>query len=216
MKLFLILFLILFSPTQQKTVQDPEARQILEAFSQKAKKSKGIKMSFILIVENHQDNSSNKTKGELWLKGDRYRLVLDKTVTYYDGKNVFTYMPEAKEVTISKPSAKDDDLFIRNPSKIFNVYEQSFKFRFLGTTTYNRKKCYEIDLYPYDLNKSYSIIKLIIEEDTYQLVATKMVMKAGIHYIIYIEKYDSDAQLNDKDFTFDIKSVKDVEVVDLR
>lgn len=214
----LIIFLFFVAPIFQKStqVQDPEARQILDMFSKKAKNAESLKINFTFITENHQNNTTQQAKGELWIKGDKYKLVLDKIITYYDGKNLYTYMPQAKEVTISKPSEKDDDMFLKNPSKIFTLYQQNFKFRYLGQTTYNRYNCHEIDLYPFDINKKYSIIKLLIQEDEYRLVAAKMIMKSGIHYIFYVDKFDSSARLSDSEFSFDVKAHKDVEVVDLR
>jgi len=131
MKTFLAILLFM-APMFQKNVQDPEAMQILESFSKKARNAESLKINFTFITENHQNNTTQQTKGELWMKGDKYKLVLDKTITYYDGKNLYTYMPQAKEVTISKPSDKDDDLFLKNPSKIFTLYQQNFKFRYLG------------------------------------------------------------------------------------
>jgi|YNPNPStandDraft_1061719.scaffolds.fasta_scaffold01533_9 outer membrane lipoprotein-sorting protein len=215
MKTFLAILLFM-APMFQKNVQDPEAMQILESFSKKARNAESLKINFTFITENHQNNTTQQTKGELWMKGDKYKLVLDKTITYYDGKNLYTYMPQAKEVTISKPSDKDDDLFLKNPSKIFTLYQQNFKFRYLGQTTYNRYSCYEVDLYPFDINKKYSIIKLLIQEDEYRLVAAKMIMKSGIHYIFYVDKFDNSARLSDNEFSFDVKAYKDIEVVDLR
>ncbi|MCX7985646.1 MAG: outer membrane lipoprotein carrier protein LolA [Bacteroidales bacterium] len=211
--LLILTFLNIFS---QQNVQDPEAKKVLELLSKNARNEAGLKINFTLITENHQDNTTQKVKGELWLKGDKYKLALDKTITYYDGKNVYTYIPKAKEVTITKPSEKDDELFIRNPSKIFTLYQKNFKFRYLGQTTYNRNNCHEVDLYPVDINKSYSIIKLLIKEDEYALVAAKMIMKAGIHYIFYVDKFDNAVRIDDREFTFDTKANKDVEVVDLR
>lgn len=199
-----------------KAQQDPEAQKILEAFSNKYKKYTSIKMNFTFAIENHQTGENTKSKAEMWLKGNKYKIILNNHHTYFDGKDIYNYMPNEKEVSIAKPNPKKDESFLQNPSQIFTIYKKDFKFRLLGQTQWNKKSCYEVDLYPIDINKNYSIIKLLIDNDNYDLIAAKMIMKNGIHYIIYVEKITTNEKINDNEFTFDIKAHKGVEVIDLR
>jgi outer membrane lipoprotein-sorting protein len=212
----ILIVLSIFSINLFASQQDPEAKKILDPFANKAKSAPTIKINFTFIIENHQNGQTQKSKGELWLKGDKYKIIQDKSIIYYDGKYNYTLLPQSKEVTITNPSNKGEESLLKNPSQIFSIYSKDFKFQYIGETSYNNIKCHEIDLYPFDINKSYSIIKLLINKDDYSLCAARMIMKSGIHYILYVDKIDYKSRIADNEFTFDPKANKDIEVVDLR
>lgn len=217
MQKLLVLISIIFLNIQMAISQyDPEAQKILDALAKKVKDYGSIKMNFTLVIENHQNGESQKHKGDILFKGEKYRMNIKKNMVYFDGKNVYNYLPEAKEVTISKPKKKDEDLFYQNPVQLFNLYTKNFKYRLLGQTSFYKRNCYEVDLYPIDIDKKYSIIKLLIDTSDNMLVAAKMIMKSGIHYILYIDSFNPGVKATDADFTFDIKANKDIEVIDLR
>ncbi len=213
---YLAIFFSFFTSYSLLSQQDPEAKKILEKFSQKVKSFPVYAADFTIIDENHQNGEKSENKGKVLIKGSKYKVEFNKTIIYFDGKNIYNYMPEAKEVSVVKPHKKDDDIFINNPVKFFNMYTSDYKFQYLGETTDDGINCYEVDLYPYDLTKKYSIIKLLISKEKLKLKSAKLIMKSGIHYIVQIDAFNGQAQAADKDFIFDIKEHKDVEVVDLR
>ncbi len=217
MQKLIILFSAILLHTHLAVAQyDPEAQKILDALAKKVKTYSSIKMNFTLVIENHQNGETQKHKGDILFKNEKYRMNLKKNIVYFDGKNVYNYLPESKEVTISRPNKKDEDLFYQNPVQLFTLYTKNFKYRLLGQTSFNKHNCYEVDLYPVDIDKKYSIIKLLIDTNDNMLVAAKMIMKSGIHYIIYIDTFNPDVKASDSDFTFDTKANKDVEIIDLR
>jgi outer membrane lipoprotein carrier protein len=213
-KIFTI-FLI-FSYITTFSQQDPEAKKILENFSKKTKSYSAYSAKFTIESENHQNGEKQSNTGEILIKGDKYRMNLNKTIIYYDGSNIYNYIPESKEVSIAKPDKKKDDSFLKDPSKLFNIYTKDYKFRLLGETSVDSVNCYEVDLYPFDNNKKYSILKLLIDIQKLELVKAKVIMKSGIHYILNIQSFNNKIKATDKDFVFDVKAYKDIEVVDLR
>jgi outer membrane lipoprotein carrier protein len=213
-KILTILLLFFFATVFSQ--QDPEAKKILDNFSKKTKSYSAYSARFTIESENHQSGEKQTNTGEILIKGDKYRMNLNKTVIYYDGSSIYNFIPESNEVSIAKPDKKKDDSFFKDPSKLFNIYTKDYKFRLLGESTINNAACYEIDLYPFDSNKKYSIIKLLIDKEKLELVKAKVIMKSGIHYILNIQSFDSTTKVTDKDFIFDVKSHKDIEVVDLR
>jgi hypothetical protein len=86
----------------------------------------------------------------------------------------------------------------------------------LGDVTENGRECYEVDLYPIDIKKKYSIVKLLIDKEKLELVSSKLIMRSGVHYIVNIDSFNSLLNASDQDFIFDIKAHKGIEVVDLR
>lgn len=216
LKIFICLLLFVNNFLVIQAQSDPDAQRILDNLSKKVKSLNSLKINFSLIIENHQNGENQKYKGDLLIKGEKYKVNIKKHMIFFDGKNVYNYLPDSKEVTISRPSKNDDELFYQNPLRLINSYTKKFKYRLLGESTLNKKNCYEIDLYPIDINKKYSIIKLLIDVDQNMLVGAKMIMKSGIHYMLYVDSFNTNVKALDSDFFFDTQTNKDVEVIDLR
>jgi len=218
MKIFVIFFitysLIIINISYSQ--QDPEAKKILDKFSEKTKSFKAYQATFTIISENHQNGDKSESKGSILIRGDKYKMLINKTEVYFDGKVIFNFSTESNEVSIVKPNKKKEDIFPDNPTKLFNIYTTDYKFHYLGDITENGRECYEVDLYPNDIKKKYSIVKLLIDKVKLELVSSKLIMKSGVHYIVNIDSFNSQANASDQDFVFDIKAHKGIEVVDLR
>ncbi len=75
---------------------------------------------------------------------------------------------------------------------------------------------YEIDLFPYDLDKSYHTIKLLIDKDTYQLRSMQTLEKQGVIHSITVTGFQPGARTGDDYFIFKPEDHPDVVVVDTR
>lgn len=196
--------------------QDPEAQKILDAFSKKTKSYKAYNAQFEIVYENKQNGESTENKGNITIMGNKYKMNINQTDIYFDGKNTYNYSSKSNEVSISSPKKKDEESFFNNPSRLFNLYTKEFKFRLLGEIVYKSRVCYEIDLFPKDLNKKYSIIKLLIDIENLELISAKLIMKSGVNYTLNILKFTANIAANEKDFNFDSSKYKGIEIIDLR
>jgi outer membrane lipoprotein-sorting protein len=82
-------------------------------------------------------------------------------------------------------------------------------------SVYNHN-CHIVDLFPQNLNKSYSRIRLIIDADTYQLVAAVSFAKSGVIYEMKTTDYQTNATIADADINFNASRYPKVEVIDMR
>jgi outer membrane lipoprotein carrier protein len=216
-KLFFSLnFILLFFAGIISAQQDPEAKKILDQFSDKTRLHSAFQATFTILSENHQSNESTENKGVILIKGNKYRIELNDNFIFFNGKEIFNYIPSSNEVSILKPSKKNEDDFLGNPANLFKIYLTDYKFRYLGEIISKNRKCYEVDLYPKELNKKYSIVKMLIDKENFQLVSAKLVMKSGIQYVIQIDNFNGRVNASDKDFNFDVKAHKGIEINDLR
>jgi outer membrane lipoprotein-sorting protein len=196
--------------------QDPEAKKILEEFTAKTKSYSAYQVGFTISSENHQNGEKSENKGTILIKGSKYKMEINHTEIYFDGKNIYNFTRKSNEVSIVKPNKNKDDFFLNNPSNIFTIYTKEYKFQYLGETKLKNKTCYEIDLYPMDLNKKYSIIKLLIDKEKLELVSAQAKMKSGVTYTVSVDTFNPRAVAQEKDFSFDVKAHNGVEVVDMR
>jgi outer membrane lipoprotein-sorting protein len=213
---YLLVVLLLVLSFESFAQQDPEAKSILDKFSNKSKSYSTIKAEYVVSTENKQNGEKSSKKGTLLLKGDKYKMDFNGSVVYFDGKSIWSYIKDANEVNITKPNKKSDDYILNNPSKLFTIYSKEYKYRYLGDVTMKGHDCSEVDLYPYDINKSYSIIKLLIDKQSLELVSAKIIEKSGISITIDIVKFLTNVPTVENDFVFDAKLFPGIEVIDLR
>jgi outer membrane lipoprotein-sorting protein len=200
---------------QEKIIQDPEAKTVLDRVAAKARQMKTIQADFELVIEDKKENSRSTSTGNLVIKQEKYKITTQESVVYFDGRTMWTYMIPNKEVTISEPG-KNDEEFMSNPAKIFTFYNRDFKYRYVKETTLNGTKFHEIDLYPMNLNQPYTRIRIFVSQETDMPEIISTAGKDGVDYTVNFRNLQSDREISDQSFTFDPSKNKKVEVIDMR
>ena len=95
------------------TLGQNEAKTILDKSAAKIKALPAVEIQFTLTMENKAENINEEHEGKAWMKGNLYKLNVMDVENYYDGTNIYTYMPEVQEVNIKNPS---DCLLYTSPS----------------------------------------------------------------------------------------------------
>jgi outer membrane lipoprotein-sorting protein len=194
---------------------DPQATTLLSQVTKKAESYKTMKAVFVIHTIDLQEKTEGQDQGTLFIKGDKYRLQLPEMETFFDGKSVWTYMADVKEVNVTNPG-KGDDFIFTNPKQLFSFYENDFKSFYIGESEIKGTNLQEVELVPKDLGKEYSKIKLWIDDNKQQVNSIRFYGKSGIHYLIEIESFETGIPLADDFFIFDPKKHPEVEVIDMR
>ncbi len=214
--ILLLFFSILPLAAQQEPVtQDPAAKVILDRIAAKAKQMKSIQADFSILVEDKKENTKNTSSGNLLMKKEKYKISTPGSVVYFDGKTMWTYSIDDKEVIITEPGVNEEDL-LSNPANIFTLYNRDFKYRYIRETTRNGVKLDEIDLYPKNLDQPYSRIKLFVNPSNDMPEVITTYGKDGVNYTITLTNFQPDREISDSLFSFDAARNKKVEVVDMR
>ena len=200
----------------QILAKDPKAQKILDKVSKTTKSYNSIRIKFSYTIENLQEKASETHSGYAFLKGKRYKLIMAGTTIFSDGKTVWSYLKDAEEMTISEPGEDDQSIF--NPAKLFTIYENGFKYKYLGEEKKNSSTLDVIDIFPeHPEKKSYSRIRLKIDRKKSQLVSIKSFGKSGNNVTINVTEFTTNVKMTDKLFVFDkTKYPADLEVVDTR
>ncbi len=213
-KLFLLAFVAVTVAVSAQN--DPKARALLEETSLKMQSFQTISATFTFTMENAKMNIREKNSGSLLLKGEKYQVRLPDMgmQVYCDGKTVWNYMEEARQVTIS--NAGDQDQGFIDPTTIFNVYQEGYQYKFIEEKTINGKLIAYIDLIPLDKTKEFS--KLTVGVEKGRLIVNSLVThgKEGNLYGIYVNDFKTNTALADTEFVFNTAQHKDVEAVDFR
>lgn len=208
MRYSVILFLLLVCTS---VFSQNGAKDILDKSAAKIKAYPAVEIEFSLTMENKEENIREEHQGKAYMKGSLYRLEVMDVVNYYDGKNIYTYMPEAQEVNLKNPSDEEEEML--NPTKIFNIHNTGFKQKLIsntGGTAY-------IELYPNDLNKNFIKIGIWVKTSDSSIQKVESFGKDGNNLIINIKSLKQPIQIpEDSFFKFDTARHPEVEIVDMR
>jgi outer membrane lipoprotein carrier protein len=219
MKKYSILFALIvytiaaFSQSSTKKIPDDESVTILETIQQKLKKINTAEIKFSLRSE--KDNKTLQIiKGDLWIKGSKYKLILPTQHVYCDSINVWNYLPEQKEVTISHYDANDQENAI-NPIKLITNYKKYYRSAFIRETTEKGLVVQIIDLYPLK-GTSFFKIRLFIDKNNSEILRVSISEKDGSTYTYSFDNFIKNPKLNNDLFIFNTSQYKDIEIIDMR
>jgi hypothetical protein len=77
-------------------------------------------------LQNTKENINQESKGSVTLKGNLYYLNFMGVTKIFDGKKVYTIVPEDEEITISKVDEKDENAI--TPSKMLTFFNSGYKY----------------------------------------------------------------------------------------
>ncbi len=191
---------------------DPAAKKVLDGVSSKFRTYKTVQAKFLLKVENAAGKNLGVKTGNVYMKGNKYRISVTGQEIFSDGSNVWTYDKVSNEVTISKIDPSANSL---TPQKLFtNFYDKDFLYKLNGPVKMNGKMLKEIELTPIDKTKPFH--KVLVYVDNNAINTTKIFEKNGNRYTYSTNSLTPNGAIADAMFMFDAKKYPGVEVVDLR
>lgn len=219
MKSILIILLAISIPLFSLAQKDEDTRQLLKNTADKALSYKTVNTKFKFIVNNVEDKSEQTYNGELWVKANKFKMSMNQSVIFCDGKSRWVYIPEANEVNISSIYKEDDldpeERFLIDPMSIYTVYEKGFKYSTSGSQEINGNNYSIVTLSPEDINKPYFKIKIWISEDN-DYFSVKYFQKDGTRITLQLIDFLANTKLKDSFFEFKSSSHPDLEVIDMR
>lgn len=192
---------------------DLEALNILKQLRTKYKSYKNIKADFTFTLENLVDSIKEDQKGTIHIMGGKYKLDYGGQQIISDSKTIWTYLPEANEVTISTVEPNDEGM---NPEKIFHFYEEDMLCRLLKDEKLNGKTVQVVDMTPTKGDRSYFRVMLWIDKTERLVMRSRIFEKAGNRYTYEIDKFEPNLSITDSFFAFENSKHPGIEIVDLR
>jgi len=193
---------------------DPKAFEILEAMSNKYKEIAAFKAKIVYSLINETEGINDNFEGEVVIKGEKFKLIMDEQEVVNNGETIWTYLPDVNEVTIDNYDPETADI---NPTKILNAYKKGFKYLYMEDIT-EAGQTYEIvDLVPENGKDSqFFKIRLMVSKVGMTLKSWTMFDKTGNKYTYNVENFSTKVNPVDSYFVFDVSKYKDIEIIDLR
>lgn len=198
MKKLSIILLALFITS---FAQAQDAKKLLNEVSAKVKSYENIAIDFKYNLHNSKENVKQETRGDVTLQGDKYVLNMLGTTRIFDGKNIYTIVPEDEEVTISAYNPQDDKDI--TPSKMLTFYEKGYKYKMDIAQNIKGRKIQYVKLIPIDSNAEIKDILLGVDVQTkhiYKLIQTDA---QGTQYTLTVNSFKTNLPVSKTLFTFD-------------
>ncbi len=202
----LIYFLFLFPCVI--LAQDQKAESILDQLSDKTKSYTSIEAKFTNTFSSTVTDINESQSGTLYLKDDAYRLEMEGQTIICDGETNWVYLKDDEEVNITEIDDEENEI---NPSKIFTIYENGYKCKFVREDGKN----YQIDLFPIE-SGPFTKVELFINKSKMQISSFTMIDKQGSYYKYVIDSFVTNKEMNNDFFVFKTTDYPNVDVIDLR
>ena len=132
--IWLLAVLSLFAATSYSQ-QDSRADKYLQAVSQQFDLNKGYVIQMDYIREDLMQETSAEGEGVIWMKGLKYKIMVDEYIVYFNEEKLYSQNTETEEVYVSEPDPDQPGYLQAVPIKIIKAYEQDFNYMYIGNAS---------------------------------------------------------------------------------
>ena len=196
---FKVFFLFVFGFSMQAQ-NATKAKTLLDEVSAQIKSYDNIVIDFKYSLNNHKENINQESKGNVALKGNLYNLNFMGVTKIFDGKKVYTIVPEDEEITISKFDDNDDNAV--TPSKMLTFFQSGYKYSWDILQNVKGRKIQYVKLIPISSKDQRKEILIGIDVQTkniYNLIETG---KNGTRTTLTVNSFKTNQPLSKNHFTF--------------
>ncbi|WP_435357178.1 LolA family protein [Emticicia sp. SJ17W-69] len=194
--------------------KDKKATAILDEMSKKYQTMKSFSAAFTYGVEGTNAKLTESYKGDVTVKGIKFRLKMAGQEVFANGKDLYTYVKETNECNVTEFNPTEMEEL--SPTKIYTIYKKGYKYVFLEEVKEGSQFYEVVELSPEDKSSKVAKVQIKVDKKDKSVKSWKVWDKNGKRTVFRVDKFSPNAPADDKIFTFDKKKYPGVEVVDLR
>lgn len=203
---YVTLILILTSITVHSQ-NSAKAKALLDEVYTKVTSYENIYIDFKYALSNTSEKIYQETRGNVTMKGNKYLLNYLGATVIYDGKMVYTVVPENEEVTIDAKDASDESTV--TPSKMLTFYKKGYNYSWDILQNIKGRKIQYIELTPIDSNSEIVKLLLGIDVQTKHIYNLIQIGENKTKTTITVNSFKTDQPLPKTLFTFDEKKYEE-------
>ena len=166
----------------------------------KAKKLLDEVSSKVISIQNLKKEINQESKGNVTIQGDKYNLHMMGTNKVFDGKKIYTIVPEDEEVTIATPSGQEAEF---TPAKILTFFNSGFKYNWDITQNIKGRKIQYIKLSPTAAKDHRKQVLIGIDTQTKNIYNIIEVAKDGTKTTIIVNSFKTNQPISKNQFNFE-------------
>lgn len=191
--IFSLAILCFFSLEAQTSTK---AKNLLDKVAETMNAAENLQFRFTYILENQQEKIRQETEGTVTVAQEKYRLDMTDVQQLFDGKQLYTVVPDNEEITISNPEDNEDIAI--NPSELLYFYKEGYDYRWDITQNVLGRSIQFVKLTPTTENPDIEYLLLGID-----------VAQSSIYRLIEIGKNTTRTTLTLKDLVKNIPLAED-------
>jgi outer membrane lipoprotein-sorting protein len=216
MKKIHIFTIIVFSYTIIFSQNDPLAEELLNKVSENIRTYESMYININHNLSNEEEEIDQTNKVSFVKKGDKYNVKWNNITFIYDGKKLYTIIPDDEEVTISTENLDEESTI--TPNKILTFFKEGYEYKMDKTQDITIIDYYEqktrkflqyVKLIPIDSESEIEFILLAIEKKNNRIHKSIEKGKNGTITTYTITSFEVNLPLNDNLFEFNQKEYKD-------
>lgn len=192
--------------------QDAKAKTAIAQLASNIRGYKNMRIEFVYKMDNDESKIHESKQGTLLVQGEKYRLNIAGQMVINDGKALFAYLPEAKEVQINPLDEESQSL---TPTGILADYEKKYRVKYIREEKMGIRPVLVADLIPNE-GKKFFKVRIKLDSRNYQPISFAMFEKGGNVFTYDLNRLDTDVQMKPGMFEFKTSDYPGVEVVDMR
>ena len=211
-KIFRFLLILFIINAKAQDVQINLAEDLLKELTEKWIES-NVYAEYTESYTNKAQDISESNLGKIWIKNEMYRLERSNELCIINnGKTLWYVMKDIPEVQIMDNDPEDK----LNPTKIFAIYKEGYKYEYKGEETIDNNTVHLISFYP-EATEIWKEIVLHIDKRKVEISKIIMKDKEGGVILLDINKYVDNSIIDDSIFLFKKEEFDpDIEIIDLR
>ncbi len=182
-----------------------KAKTLLDEVYTKVKSYENIYVDFKIVLNNAEAGINQETKGNVTIKRDQYLFNYLGAQQIFDGRKVYTIVPENEEVTIENKSEDENTI---TPSKMLTFYKTGHTYQWDILQNVQGRKIQFVKVTPIETNTEISSILLGIDVETKHIYKVIETGKNSTKTTITVNSFKTDQPLSKTLFTFDESKYK--------
>lgn len=195
------LFLVAFTTVENNPPKEKNAgKALLDKVVSKAKSYKNMVIDFKYAINNTAEKINQESTGKVILQGNKYHLTFMGVTKLFDGKKIYTIVPEDEEITVSNHDENDANAM--SPNKIFTFFKKGFKFAMDIKQPMAGKTIQYVKLTPSSVTDKRKEILIGIDTKTNHIYNLIEVGKNGTRTTLTVSSFKFNQTLAKNQFTF--------------
>lgn len=200
MKSILSVLFIYFVGFSLQAQDAKKAKELLDDVTSKVKSYNNIVIDFKYSLSNPKERINQESNGNVALQGNLYHLNFMGVTKIFDGKKVYTIVPEDEEVTQENFDANDEKAI--SPNKMLTFFTSGYKYSWDIPQNVKGRKIQFVKLTPNSSKDTRKEILVGIDTQTKHIYTVIEVGKNGTKTTLTVNSFKTNQPLSKNHFTF--------------
>ena len=200
MKHILSIIFIAFIGLSLHAQDAKKAKELLDDVTSKVKSYNNIVIDFKYSLNNPKERINQESNGNVALQGNLYHLNFMGVTKIFDGKKVYTIVPEDEEVTQENFDANDEKAI--SPNKMLTFFTSGYKYAWDIPQNVKGRKIQYVKLTPNNSKDTRKEILIGIDTQTKHIYTVIEVGKNGTKTTLTVNSFKTNQPLSKNHFTF--------------